>query len=104
MDYKGLSITIEDSVYEPAEDSFLAAELIEEQLSATEESALDVIDIGTGTGILGMVAARSNKVASVTFADKKECLCKREVFQCRLPFYCKRSFQQSEGKIRLDNL
>lgn len=69
MDYKGLSIETEDSIYEPAEDSFLAAELIEEQLGATEESDLDIIDIGTGTGILGMVAARSTKVAAVTFAD-----------------------------------
>ena len=52
--------TIFDDVYEPAEDSFLFAE----NLVAHDSDS--VIDVGTGCGILGVVAAaRANRVLAV---------------------------------------
>lgn len=69
LEYKGLMLKTSDDVYEPAEDSFLAAELIEKYLSEIKEGHLSVLDMGTGTGILGLIAARSGKVDRITFAD-----------------------------------
>lgn len=68
MEYKELRIATNDSTYFPAEDTFLVADVIESELDEMDGRA-DVLDLGCGTGILGMVAARSTKVASVTFAD-----------------------------------
>lgn len=52
---------IPDDVYEPAEDSFLFAENIE------IEKGAQVLDIGTGCGILGILTAK--EAASVVVVD-----------------------------------
>ncbi|MDE1860633.1 MAG: methyltransferase [Candidatus Micrarchaeota archaeon] len=67
--FKDLSITTKDGVYEPAEDSFLAAEMAMDHIGRSKSSKMEVADIGTGSGILGLSAATSPKVSSVTFAD-----------------------------------
>ncbi len=67
--YKGLKIITSRGIYEPAEDSFLAAEVLELQLGMFPIGELSVLDMGTGTGILGLVAATSPKVKRVLFAD-----------------------------------
>jgi len=57
--------TILEDVYEPAEDSFLFAE----NLVAHDSDS--VIDVGTGCGILGVVAAaRANRVLAVDINSK----------------------------------
>lgn len=57
--------TIFEDVYEPAEDSFLFAE----NLVAHDNDS--VIDVGTGCGILGVVAAaRANRVLAVDINSK----------------------------------
>ncbi|MCJ7698813.1 class I SAM-dependent methyltransferase [Candidatus Bathyarchaeota archaeon] len=57
--------TIFEDVYEPAEDSFLFAE----NLVAHDSDS--VIDVGTGCGILGVVAAaRANRVLAVDINSK----------------------------------
>lgn len=67
MDSKTKKVFFENSffevyneVYEPAEDSFLLAE----NLRATEGSC--VLDMGTGTGILGILAAKKSSTVIAT--------------------------------------
>ncbi len=59
--FSDLSFDVNDDVYEPAEDSFLFAE----NLHVKECEA--VLDLGTGCGILGVVAAK--KAGSVLAVD-----------------------------------
>lgn len=69
MDYRSLDLDNEEGVYEASEDSFLAAELISDYIKGIRKKNIKVLDMGTASGILGLVAASSKKVGSVTFAD-----------------------------------
>lgn len=69
MQYNGLEISANEEVYEPAEDSFLAASLLSEYLSGMKNRGIRVLDMGTGTGILGLLASSSPLVKEVVFAD-----------------------------------
>lgn len=69
LEFDGLHIETSEAVYKPSDDSFLAAELVKDYLSHYAEKSLDVLDMGTGTGILGLLCAKSGKAKSVTFAD-----------------------------------
>ena len=69
MEYHGLGIATNGKVYEPSDDSFMAADLLESYLLACKHTNLSILDIGTGTGILGLTAAKSEKATSITFAD-----------------------------------
>lgn len=59
--YTGYSFNVWDDVYEPAEDSFLFAE------NLTVEKGDSVLDLGTGCGILGIIAAQ--KASTVVASD-----------------------------------
>ncbi|MGI0141433.1 MAG: HemK2/MTQ2 family protein methyltransferase [Candidatus Micrarchaeales archaeon] len=65
--YKSLRILKKYTVYEPGDDSVLAAKHIPK--IAKLFKAADVLDMGTGTGILGLTASTLKNVRSVTFAD-----------------------------------
>lgn len=81
MEFKGLEISTDEEVYPPAEDSFLAADVIEKELEDMEGD-VRVLDMGCASGILGMVAATKRNVESVLFADINEDavkLCKRNL-------------------------
>ena len=69
MEYNNLEIKTSENVYEPREDTFLAAMVVEGELSNCKKKSLSVLDMGTGTGLIGMVAAQNMKVSKVTFAD-----------------------------------
>jgi release factor glutamine methyltransferase len=71
MDYEKIAIETAEDVYEPSEDSELASEMISDYLSEIEENKdkLNVLDLGTATGILGIFAAANMKAGKVTFAD-----------------------------------
>lgn len=66
-----MQITASEDVYDPAEDSFLAADMVGEFVSKSK-GHLSVVDMGCGTGILGLTAAKSANVDNVLFVDINE--------------------------------
>lgn len=52
--YDDLSFEVFEDVYEPAEDSFLIADALNQVITSKD----DVLDVGTGCGILAVVAAK----------------------------------------------
>ncbi len=91
MEYAGLEITTDNEVYEPAEDSFLAADTVLEELNKLE-GGLNVIDIGCGSGILGLVAATNANVGKVLFVDTND----RALELCRV------NINRNMGIVRAD--
>ena len=65
----GLRIATDKNVYEPSDDSFMAIEALEKFLGSFSGSELEVLDMGTGTGVIGLYAAKDAKVAGVVLAD-----------------------------------
>ncbi len=67
----GIEIKLDSRVYEPAEDTELAMTALSRLL---EQSAggLRVLDMGCGTGIIGIFAAKSEKTRQVVLADISE--------------------------------
>jgi release factor glutamine methyltransferase len=61
--YNDLKLQIFESVYEPAEDTFLAADALDQIVHNNDA----VLEIGTGCGILAIIAAR--KVRKVVATD-----------------------------------
>lgn len=89
MEYEGLEIATNDDVYEPSEDSLLAADTILEELNKLSGN-LEVIDMGCGSGILGLVAATNPNVDKVTFADVSD----KALDLCRI------NISRNMGKVR----
>src|SRR3990170_2096091 len=64
LSYRDVKIRACPRVYAPAEDSFLLADAIDAKPGET------VLDMGTGTGILGLIAAKNAKhVIAVDISD-----------------------------------
>ncbi|MEM4088666.1 MAG: methyltransferase [Candidatus Micrarchaeaceae archaeon] len=106
LEYKSLDIETSDYVYEPAEDSFMAADFIEAYMN-TLPGSVDVLDLGSGTGILGLIAAKTGKARSVVFADmNKNAVALSEANYNRnismLPKACRCEFVQSDLFSSLD--
>ena len=69
--YKGLKIRLSEDVYEPSDDTYLLAESME----ISKDS--DVLEIGTGTGIIAMLASKYAKhVTAVDITDEAVSLAK----------------------------
>lgn len=109
QEYEGLVIETSDNTYDPAEDSYLAAQLINEYLDS-KQGSLDVIDMGTATGILGLITAKSGKAQSVTFADiNKEAVAlakanakrNNELLKAKVSFIKTNLFKNIEGSFDL---
>jgi release factor glutamine methyltransferase len=101
MDYKDIEIESEKGVYEPSEDSELAAEMISDYLSelGEQKERLNVLDLGTASGILGIFAAGSEKVGKVTFADMNPSavgLAKRNAEKNKRSINCDLAFVESD--------
>ena len=69
IEYRGLSIGTEEGVYTPADDSLLAAGLVADFLVEAGRNNLSLLDMGTGTGILGLAACSTGRVSDAVFAD-----------------------------------
>lgn len=98
-DYTSLDIGTSDLVYMPSEDTELAAGLLAEYLGEEEDDNLAILDMGTGTGALGLTAAMSRKAGSVLFADKDVNaleLAKRNVLMNREMLHAKCSFVRTD--------
>ncbi len=63
-EYDGLSFETTREVYEPREDSFLLAEAVRKHARGK------VLDVGTGSGIQAIVAARKNEVVLAVGTDR----------------------------------
>ena len=73
-DYTSLNIRTSELVYMPSEDTELAERLLAGYLGTVKRRrrGLAVLDMGTGTGALGIAAAMDKKVGRVLFADKDD--------------------------------
>ncbi len=60
--YDDLVFQVFENVYEPAEDSFLAADILAQTVKENDA----VLDVGTGCGILAIVAAKKAKSVIAT--------------------------------------
>jgi len=109
LEYGNLSIKTLRSVYEPSDDSTLAAMAIESAL-AKIKGKISVLDVGTGTGILGLVAGTNQKVKRLTFGDidpvavtlaQKNYLKNRELIGAKCRFVKTDLFSRINGKFDL---
>ncbi len=66
--FDNMRLCTKGSVYFPREDSELAAHIVKMAL-ANMNDGVKILDMGCGTGYLGIAAMRSPKVSSVCFAD-----------------------------------
>ncbi len=108
LDYNGITVKMSGTVYAPAEDSLLAAGFIEEYLSRDGRRGLRILDVGTGTGILGISAARGSNAGVVTFSDvnpdavelaKQNCDSNRELMHGRCRFAVSDLFSGIDGRF-----
>ncbi len=74
LELYGLKLLTSKGVYEPSEDSFLAIEALSKVISEIGQGRhnVSVLDMGCGTGIIGLYAAKSEKVGNVLLVDKNE--------------------------------
>lgn len=97
------------SVYEPSDDSALAAMAVESSLSKIK-GKISVLDIGTGTGILGLVAGTNGRVKNLTFGDinpiavrlaQKNYLKNKEIVGAKCRFVKTDLFSRIKGRFDL---
>ncbi|MGB9936409.1 MAG: HemK2/MTQ2 family protein methyltransferase [Methanobacterium sp.] len=69
LEYKGLTIYTHPEVYEPAEDTFLFAENLD--INRSDE----VLEIGTGTGIIAVYAAQRTRKVTATDINEHAVKC-----------------------------
>ncbi len=69
LEIEGLNIEESELVYKPAEDSFLAMRTIGKIASEIGDKEVEIADIGTGTGLLGIYAASLLNTKRLVLAD-----------------------------------
>ncbi len=61
-------IDTSEEVYQPAEDTYLIIDMLLSYLK-TSNSNLSLLDVGTGTGVIGISSAKSKKISKLTLLD-----------------------------------
>ena len=94
---------VDENVYEPAEDSFLFADKFK------VEAGDVVLDLGTGCGILGILAAKKARAVLMTDVNPYAVRCARENaefnnVQCRMAFLQCDLFACLSEKIMFDTI
>ena len=69
VEYEGLDIRTSENVYGPSDDSYLAADFIAKEVRKRRDKGLEVLDMGTGSGIIGITVGKEKNVGSITFSD-----------------------------------
>ncbi|MFH0713649.1 MAG: HemK2/MTQ2 family protein methyltransferase [Candidatus Micrarchaeota archaeon] len=106
IEFEGVILTIQPTVYLPREDSFLLAKAVQQLATGT------VLDIGTGSGIQAIVAAQKQEVTSVTAVDlsKKALSCaeknveQNHVATNKIKFINSNLFQKVNSKQKFDTI
>ncbi len=68
MNCDNIKIETLETVYKPAEDSYLLIEMLSEYLKDKKEK-MTLLDMGSGTGIIGLCAATNKNISKVIMAD-----------------------------------
>ncbi len=69
MDCNTFKINTTENVYVPSDDSYLLLNMLSKHLKENKKKELTILDMGTGTGLLGLCAASSGKVKLAVLAD-----------------------------------
>ncbi len=62
-------INTSNDVYPPSEDSYLLIDTLLSYLKDSKNSNLSLLDIGTGTGVIGISSVKSNCIGKLTLSD-----------------------------------
>ncbi len=97
-----LKLKVRESVYEPREDSFLIAKVLEEELNG--QKIKSVLEIGCGSGLLSIIAAKRG--CDVLAADINpaavECMKQNaELNKIKIKTVLSNLFENVEGKFNL---
>ncbi|MGC8628900.1 MAG: HemK2/MTQ2 family protein methyltransferase [Candidatus Micrarchaeia archaeon] len=69
LELYGLKLNTSEQVYEPAEDTFLGIEALEKAITLSKSKNLKMLDMGCGTGIIGLYASSKPEISDVVLAD-----------------------------------
>ena len=96
-----MKLEISPDVYEPLEDSMLIAESLEEKLK--EKKYENILEIGCGSGLLSIVAAKHGKVEAVDINPKAAELTRKNAELNNVKINCHESdlFESVKGKFKL---
>ncbi len=68
MHIYGLEIELDKDIYEPSEDTFLTIDTAKELINISKD--ITILDMGTGTGIIGLYLSTLSNVKEVVLADR----------------------------------
>lgn len=110
MELGSLKVQTSTKVYKPSDDTFLAAIAVEGLLAKMKGKGIRVLDIGTGTGALGLAAGTNGRVTKITFGDinsnavklaQKNYLKNKKLIGAKCDFVKMDLFQKAKGKYDL---
>ncbi len=100
--YKNIELEISSGVYEPREDSFLLAKVLEKELSAKKFKR--VLEIGCGSGLLAIIAAKKGRETTAADIDDKALECAKKnasANSVKINFVLSDLFEEISGKFDL---
>ncbi|MGC8662755.1 MAG: HemK2/MTQ2 family protein methyltransferase, partial [Candidatus Micrarchaeia archaeon] len=110
QEIKGIKIEEDSSVYEPSDDSFLAMKAIDLLANTTKDKKFEILDVGTGTGLLGIYAANRLNAGRLVLVDinehavalaKKNSKINRGLLRCEIEIIKSDLFEKVAGTFDL---